>query len=93
MAEREEEEEEEEEGILDLTGSQLDSLTEVEFAPDLREIDLTANRLTSLDPRFATLSNLKKLSLRQNLLSDLSLLPLSHLSGLQVDHLVSLLLP
>ena len=90
MAEREEEEED---GILDLTGSQLDSLREVEFAPDLREIDLTANRLTSLDPRFATLSNLKKLSLRQNLLTDLSLLPLSHLSGLQVDDLVSLLLP
>ncbi|KAI5082015.1 hypothetical protein GOP47_0001758 [Adiantum capillus-veneris] len=79
---------EEEEGgvVLDLTGSQLHDLQQVELPLTLRELDLTANRLATLDCRFASLSSLYKLSLRQNLLSDESLSPLpswTSLSGLQ----------
>lgn len=78
---------EEEEGVvLDLTGSQLHDLQEVELPVSLRELDLTANRLDTLDSRFVSLSALRKLSLRQNLLTDASLFPLPHwtsLSGLQ----------
>lgn len=81
--------EEEEEGVvLDLTGMQLHEheLQEVELPVSLRELDLTANRLAALDARFASLSSLCKLSLRQNLLSDAALHPLSlwpSLYGLQ----------
>lgn len=81
--------EEEEEGVvLDLTGAQLHEhdLQEVELSVSLRELDLTANRLAALDARFASLSSLRKLSLRQNLLSDDALHPLSlwpSLHGLQ----------
>lgn len=83
------EEEMEEKGVLlDLTGMQLHDhdLQEVELPVSLRELDLTANRLAALDARLASLSSLRKLSLRQNLLSDASLQPLSHwpsLHGLQ----------
>ncbi|MCO5606843.1 hypothetical protein L7F22_061034 [Adiantum nelumboides] len=72
--------------VLDLTGSQLHDLQQVELPLTLRELDLTANRLAALDSRFASLSSLCKLSLRQNLLSDESLPPLASwtsLSGLQ----------
>ncbi|KAL3649997.1 hypothetical protein CASFOL_006400 [Castilleja foliolosa] len=63
--------------VLDLTSYQLRDLGSVELPPSLTELDLTANRLTALDPRIAQLSNLKKLSLRQNLLNDDSILLLS----------------
>ncbi|KAL6558512.1 hypothetical protein OROMI_018862 [Orobanche minor] len=71
---------------LDLSSYQLQDLVSVELSPGLAELDLTANRLTALDSRISQLSNLKKLSLRQNLLNDDGVLPLStwsSISGLQ----------
>lgn len=64
--------------ILDLTSFQLHDLSSVELPPFLTELDLTANRLKTLDPRIGHLSNLKKLSFRQNLLDDSGIDPLSH---------------
>lgn len=63
--------------ILDLTSYQLHDLDSVEFPPNLTELDLTANRLSTLDPRIGNLSHLKKLSLRQNLITDAAVQPLS----------------
>ncbi|KAJ7969552.1 protein phosphatase 1 regulatory subunit pprA, partial [Quillaja saponaria] len=71
---------------LDLTSYQLHDIESVELPPNLTELDLTANRLSSLDPRIGHLSNLKKLSLRQNLVEDTAVDPISHweaLSGLE----------
>ncbi|KZV42675.1 protein phosphatases pp1 regulatory subunit [Dorcoceras hygrometricum] len=71
---------------LDLTSCQLRDLDSVELPPGLTELDLTANRLSVLDPRILNLSSLQKLSLRQNLFNDDGVLPLStshSLSGLQ----------
>jgi len=59
-------------GTLDLTGSQLHSLDEVELDPSLTELDLTLNRLKTIDPRVLALTGLTSLSLRQNLLTDAS---------------------
>ena len=73
--------------VLDLTSFQLHDLDSVELPPTLTELDLTANRLSSLDPRIAYLSNLKKLSLRQNLVDDAAVEPISTwhaLLGLEV---------
>lgn len=81
---------EEAEKILDLGSLQLHDLDSVELPADLTELDLTANRLSSLDPRIGHLSSLKKLSLRQNLISDAAIEPLSRwdaLSGLEVFRL------
>ncbi|CAL1400070.1 unnamed protein product [Linum trigynum] len=72
--------------MLDLTSFQLHDLTSVELPPTLTELDLTANRLSGLDPRIAHLANLTKLSLRQNLIDDAAVEPLSHwdlLSGIE----------
>lgn len=63
--------------VLDLTSYQLHDLNSVELPPSLTELDLTTNRLSALDPRIAQLPNLKKLSLRQNLLTDTAVEPLS----------------
>ncbi|PON62239.1 LRR domain containing protein [Parasponia andersonii] len=63
--------------VLDLTSFQLHDLDSVELLPSLTELDVTANRLSTLDPRIANLSNLKKLSLRQNLLDDAAVEPIS----------------
>ncbi|KAG9449158.1 hypothetical protein H6P81_009123 [Aristolochia fimbriata] len=71
---------------LDLTSFQLHDLKAVELPPNLIDLDLTANRLSALDPRIGILSHLKKLSLRQNLFEDAGVEPLSSwnaLSGLQ----------
>lgn len=73
--------------ILDLTSCQLHDLSSIEFPPTLTELDLTCNRLKTLDPRIGDLVNLKKLSFRQNLLDDSGIEPISHwtrISGLQV---------
>lgn len=73
--------------ILDLSSYQLHSLDTVELPPTLIELDLTANRLSGLDSRIAQLSTLKKLSLRQNLIDDAGVEPLSRwdaLSDLEV---------
>jgi hypothetical protein len=51
--------EDEEENILDLTSFQLHDLTDVDLPPTLAELDLTSNRLVSLDPRIANLSHLQ----------------------------------
>jgi protein phosphatase 1 regulatory subunit 7 len=81
---------EEQEGpvlCLDLTSYQLRDLSEVEIPPTLEELDLTANRLSSVDPRIGLLAGLLKLSLRQNLLDDDAVAPLSSwetIAGLQV---------
>ncbi|KAK3210643.1 hypothetical protein Dsin_015349 [Dipteronia sinensis] len=72
--------------VLDLTSFQLHDLTSVEIPPTLTELDLTANRLSSLDPRISHLSNLTKLSFRQNLIDDAAIEPISRwdaLSGLE----------
>ncbi|KAL8503687.1 hypothetical protein ACS0TY_022420 [Phlomoides rotata] len=63
--------------VIDLSSCQLRELSSVELPPTLVEVDVTANRLTALDPRISQLSNLKKLSLRQNILNDEGVLPLS----------------
>ncbi|XWS26790.1 hypothetical protein CRYUN_Cryun26dG0060400 [Craigia yunnanensis] len=71
---------------LDLTSFQLHDLDSVELPPNLTELDLTANRLSRLDPRIANLINLKKLSFRQNLICDAAIEPISSwdsLSGLE----------
>lgn len=80
--------------VLDLTSFQLHNLDSVELPPSLTELDLTANRLSSLDTRIGTLSNLIKLSFRQNLIADAAVEPISGwdaLSGLevlnQIEHL------
>ena len=77
----------EEDTVLDLTSCQLHDLDSVELPQSLTELDLTANRLSSLDPRIATLLNLKKLSFRQNLIADDAIEPISRwdtLSALEV---------
>ncbi|XP_062223664.1 protein phosphatase 1 regulatory inhibitor subunit PPP1R7 homolog [Phragmites australis] len=80
---------EEQEGpvlCLDLTSYQLHDLSEAEIPPTLEELDLTANRLSSVDPRIGRLSGLRKLSFRQNLLDDAAVAPLSSwetIAGLQ----------
>ncbi|OIV94286.1 hypothetical protein TanjilG_00035 [Lupinus angustifolius] len=63
--------------LLDLTSYQLHDLDSVELPLTLTELDLTTNRLSSLDPRISHLSFLKKLSLRQNLITDDAVSPLS----------------
>ncbi|CAL5215106.1 unnamed protein product [Lathyrus oleraceus] len=68
--------------FLDLTSYQLHDLDSVEFPPNLTELDLTANRLSNLDPRIGQLSDLKKLSLRQNLITDAAVDPLSSWNAL-----------
>ncbi|KAJ7973806.1 protein phosphatase 1 regulatory subunit pprA [Quillaja saponaria] len=71
---------------LDLTSCQLHDLDSVELPQNLTELDLTANRLSSLDTRIGHLTNLKKLSFRQNLIDDAAVEPISHweaLSGLE----------
>lgn len=76
--------------LLDLSSYQLHDLDSVELPSTLTELDLTANRLSSLDARISNLSNLKKLSLRQNLINDAAVEPISGwhaLSGLEVFNL------
>jgi hypothetical protein len=51
----------EEENILDLTSFQLHDLSDVDLPPTLAELDLTSNRLFSIDPRIANLSHLQVL--------------------------------
>ncbi|KAK7398982.1 hypothetical protein VNO78_10157 [Psophocarpus tetragonolobus] len=68
--------------LLDLTSYQLHDLDSVELPSTLTELDLTANRLSTLDPRIGNLSHLKKLSLRQNLIADAALHPLSSWNAL-----------
>nr|DAD44639.1 TPA_asm: hypothetical protein HUJ06_002869 [Nelumbo nucifera] len=71
---------------LDLTSYQLHDLDGIELPPSLIELDLTTNRLSTLDPRIALLAQLKKLSLRQNLFDDAGIEPISRwdsISGLQ----------
>ncbi|KAL9685103.1 hypothetical protein QQ045_022550 [Rhodiola kirilowii] len=72
--------------ILDLTSLQLHDLQSVEIPPTLVELELCANRLSSLDERIRSLNSLKKLSLRQNLFADEGVEPLTRseaLSGLE----------
>ncbi|KAK8543205.1 hypothetical protein V6N13_136264 [Hibiscus sabdariffa] len=73
---------------LDLTSFQLHDLDSVELPSNLTELDLTANRLSKLDPRIENLINLRKLSFRQNLIDDAAIDPISRwesLSGLEVS--------
>lgn len=76
---------------LDLTSYQLHDLDSVELPTHLTELDLTSNRLSSLDPRIAHLSHLKKLSLRQNLITDAALEPLSAWHTISALEVLSLL--
>ncbi|KAL6126164.1 hypothetical protein ACLB2K_074215 [Fragaria x ananassa] len=72
--------------VLNLISCQLHDRNSVELPPSLTELDLTANRLSSLDTRIATLSNLANLSFRQNLFEDAAVEPISAwitLSGLE----------
>ncbi|XP_074589692.1 protein phosphatase 1 regulatory inhibitor subunit PPP1R7 homolog [Curcuma longa] len=67
---------------LDLTSFQLRDLSEIEIPEDLVELDLNANRLSKLDQRIAHLSQLRKLSLRQNLFDDEGVEPISRWNSL-----------
>lgn len=72
--------------LVDLTGNQLKSLLAVALPPAVTELDLTTNRLTSIDPRIGGLERLQKLLFRQNLLDDRAAAQLSSypsLSSLQ----------
>lgn len=71
---------------LDLTSFQLQDLGEVEIPECLEELDLTANRLTKLDPRIGLLSHLRKLSLRQNLFDDEGVEPISQWNTISKLH-------
>lgn len=55
---------------LDLTNAHLASLDDVDLPQDLMILDLTANRLRSLEPNLLALTGLRRLCLRQNLLSE-----------------------
>ncbi|XP_048591703.1 protein phosphatase 1 regulatory inhibitor subunit PPP1R7 homolog [Brassica napus] len=57
-------------------------LDSIELPPTLSDLDLTVNRLSELDSRIAHLSMLKKLSLRQNLIEDSAVEPLSRWDAL-----------
>ncbi|GFR45487.1 hypothetical protein Agub_g6831 [Astrephomene gubernaculifera] len=57
---------------LDLTNAHLPDLTSVEIEPTLTAIDLTANRLQTLDPRILELQGLRTINFRQNLLANVS---------------------
>ncbi|CDY42421.1 BnaC02g22870D [Brassica napus] len=57
-------------------------LDSIELPPTLTDLDLTVNRLSELDSRIAHLSMLKKLSLRQNLIEDSAVEPLSRWDAL-----------
>jgi protein phosphatase 1 regulatory subunit 7 len=61
--EEEEEEGDEDEYMLDLTSAQLHDLAEVDLPPFLKELDLTANRLSLLDDRISHMSQLQKPSM------------------------------
>ncbi|WOL02056.1 protein phosphatase 1 regulatory subunit pprA [Canna indica] len=62
---------------LDISSFQLHDLGEIDIPEDLVELDLTANRLSKLDPRISRLSQLRKLSLRQNLFNDEGIDPIT----------------
>lgn len=51
--------EDDDDSILDLTSFQLHDLTDVDLPLTLAELDLTSNRLASIDPRIASLSHLQ----------------------------------
>jgi protein phosphatase 1 regulatory subunit 7 len=57
--EEEEEEGDEDEYMLDLTSAQLHDLADVDLPPFLKELDLTANRLSLLDDRISHMSQLQ----------------------------------
>ena len=57
---------------VDLTNAHLPSLEGVELPPTLTLLDVTANRLTAIDPRILGLAHLQTLNFRQNLLTDAS---------------------
>lgn len=86
MIEQVEEKEEVKDGMtenfLDLTSYQLRDLEGIDLPSHLMDLDLTANRLTALDPRIGHLTKLQKLSLRQNLFTDEAVEPLSHWSSI-----------
>lgn len=71
----------EEKDVLDVTGNQLKDLTDIDLPDTLTELDLTTNRLSSIDPRIGALPRLVKLSLRQNLLTDATAADVSVHSG------------
>mmetsp|Transcript_4993 Transcript_4993/g.10772 ORF Transcript_4993/g.10772 Transcript_4993/m.10772 type:complete len:327 (+) Transcript_4993:33-1013(+) len=58
--------------VLDLTNSHLHNLEGVTISPNLKALDLTANRLKSIDPRILALKDLRQVNFRQNLLTDIS---------------------
>ena len=60
--------------VLDLCGGQLHNLDEIKIGEDVEEIDLTENRLVSIDDRILNLGKLKRISFRKNLLKDVSVL-------------------
>lgn len=71
----------EEKDVLDVTGNQLKDLVDIDLPDTLTELDLTTNRLSSIDPRIGALPRLVKLSLRQNLLTDATAADVSVHSG------------
>ncbi|EFJ51655.1 hypothetical protein VOLCADRAFT_103293 [Volvox carteri f. nagariensis] len=57
---------------LDLTNYHLPDLTSVDIESSLTAIDLTANRLRTIDPRILQLQGLRSINFRQNLLANVS---------------------
>ncbi|EFN52712.1 hypothetical protein CHLNCDRAFT_56306 [Chlorella variabilis] len=57
---------------LDLTNAHLPSLDEVDLPSGLTSLDLTANRLRSMEPNLLALTGLRRLCLRQNLVSQVA---------------------
>uniref|UniRef100_A0A0D3AP70 Uncharacterized protein n=2 Tax=Brassica oleracea var. oleracea TaxID=109376 RepID=A0A0D3AP70_BRAOL len=71
--------------VLSIQNSTINTplhLDSIELPPTLTDLDLTVNRLSELDSRIAHLSMLKKLSLRQNLIEDSAVEPLSRWDAL-----------
>ncbi|CAN7068401.1 unnamed protein product [Brassica oleracea var. botrytis] len=71
--------------VLSIQNSTINTplhLDSIELPPTLTDLDLTVNRLSKLDSRIAHLSMLKKLSLRQNLIEDSAVEPLSRWDAL-----------
>ncbi|KAI3430888.1 hypothetical protein D9Q98_009297 [Chlorella vulgaris] len=55
---------------LDLTNGHLATLADVELPSGLQSLDVTANRLRSLEPNLLALTGLRRLCIRQNLVSE-----------------------
>ncbi|KAG2423702.1 hypothetical protein HXX76_015092 [Chlamydomonas incerta] len=70
---------------LDLTNAHLPDLSGTEIPPSLTAIDLTANRLRTIDPRILELQGLRSINFRQNLIANASAISTSCAKGAMED--------